>query len=246
MSRTPRYFVALLAVAAGLAADHTAAIRDALAALQRGDFAAAEGMLQAEVKARPNDSDALTLLGVALDGQKKYPEAEEAHRRAAANGPNSPDVWNNYANHLVGTGDDEGARKLYLRVVALDLGNRNANLQLARLALKQKNGAEALGYFQKLPVNQQEAPQLVPMHVEALYLAGQTAEADNLTAKWVMAAKGDLAASFSMAVALADAGQFEKAETCFTQALALAPSDFNILFNLKSEVQLYFGRKCLR
>ena len=45
-------------------------------------------------------------------------------------------------------------------------------------------------------------------------------------------AKDDLAASFSLGLALADAGKFEKAETSFAQALALAPSDFNVLSNL--------------
>jgi Flp pilus assembly protein TadD len=232
MNRFLRYCSVWLAVGIGLGADDGPAIRQALAALQRGDFAAAERTLRPEVKARPNDGAALTLLGVALDNQKKFREADEVHRRAAASAASSPDVWNNYANHLVGTGDEAGARKLYLRAVALDPAHYNANVQLARLALKEKNGAEALGYFKHLPANQQNAPNLAPMRVEALYLAGETVEADNLTARWLAAARNDLGGSFSIGVALADAGKFEKAGTFFTQALALAPSDFNVLFNL--------------
>lgn len=232
MNRILRYCSVSLAVAIGFAADNGPAIREALAALQRGDFAAAERTLRPEVKARPNDGGALTLLGVALDNQKKFQEANQVHRRASASAPNSPDVWNNYANHLLATGDEEGARKLYLRVVALDQAHYNANVQLARLALKGKQGAEALGYFKHLPANQQDAPNLAPMRIEALYLAGETVEADNLTARWLAAAKGDLGGSFSIGLALAAAGKFEKAETFFTQALALAPSDFNVLSNL--------------
>ncbi len=72
MSRFCWFLPVLVAVAIGLSADESPAIREALAALQRGDFAAAEQVLRPEVKARPGDSGALTLLGVALDSQKKY------------------------------------------------------------------------------------------------------------------------------------------------------------------------------
>ena len=232
MSRFPWFLPVLVAAAIGLSADESPAIREALAALQRGDFAAAEQVLRPEVNARPQDSGALTLLGVALDSQKKYKEAEEMHRRAVAGAPNSPDVLNNYANHLLGTGDAAGARKLYLRVVALDPAHRNANVQLIRLALKNKEGAEALGYFGHLPAAGQDAPNLAPLHIAALYLVGSTQAADNLAERWLGATRSDLAASFSFGLALADAGQYPKAETFFTQALALAPADFNVLFNL--------------
>src|ERR1017187_2611098 len=232
MYRVFGYSSILLALAFGLAADDGPAIREALAALQRGDFAAAERTLRSEVRARPNDGASLTLLGVALDNQKKFKEADDMHRRAAASAPNSPDVWNNYANHQLGTGDEEGARKLYLRVVALDPAHYNANVQLMRLALKGKRGPEALGYLKHLPTGQQDAPNLAPARVEALYLAGETAEADHLAARWLAAAKSDLGGSFSMGVALADAGQLERAAEFFTQALVLAPSDFNVLVNL--------------
>jgi len=226
-------FCAVLAVwANALAADGGSAIPEALAELRRGDFAAAERTLQPEVKARPNDGAALSLLGVALDGQKKFPEAEAAHRRAAACAPNSPDVWNNYANHLLGTGDAAGARTLYLKVLALDPASYNANVQLARLSVKQKNAAEALGYLKHLPDGQQEAANLVPLRIEALYMAGQASEADQLTSHWLAAAKGNLAASFAIGLALADAGKLDGAEASFSQALAVAPSDFNVLFNL--------------
>src|ERR1022692_4650207 len=166
MNRVLRYCSVSLVVAIGFAADHGPAIREALAALQRGDFAAAERTLRPEVRARPNDGAALTLLGVALDNQKKFQEADQVHRRAAASSPASPDVWNNYANHLLATSDEEGAGKLYLRVVGLDQANYNANVQLVRLALKGKKRAEALGYFKHLPANQQDAPNLAPRSEE--------------------------------------------------------------------------------
>ena len=46
-------------------------VGEAVTALQRGDFAGAEQILRAEVAAHPDEAIALSLLGVALDGQKK-------------------------------------------------------------------------------------------------------------------------------------------------------------------------------
>lgn len=232
MFRTLCHSCVLLLVIGGFAAELSPGIREALSALQRGDFPAAETTLRSELRARPGDGAALTLLGVALDNQKKFQEAEEAHRRAAAVSPNSPDVWNNFGNHLIGTGDSEGARKRYLRVIALDPSSFNANVQLARLAVTNKKGAEALGYLSHLTAAQQDAPNLAPLRIAALYLAGKTAEADNLASRWLASANDIPGASFAIGMALAEAGSFGKAETFLTQALARAPSDFNVQINL--------------
>jgi tetratricopeptide (TPR) repeat protein len=231
MSRLLGCLCAILA-ATTLAGNDSAAIRSALAALRQGDFAAAERMLRPEVKSRPTDASALTLLGVALDKQNQFEDAEGFHKRAAASAPNSPDVWNNYANHRLAAGDDAGARQFYLRVVAIDPANANAEIQLARLAVKAKKGAEALADLKHLQPAQQEAPQLAPLRIAALEFAGQAGEADGLTTRWLAAVKNDLAQSFSFGLAFADIGQFQKADTFFTQALALAPTDFNVLVNL--------------
>jgi protein SCO1 len=214
------------------AADDPAAIQDALAALERGDFTAAEQKLRAVVQSHPNQAPALTLLGVALDNLRKFPEADAVHRRAVANAPRSPDVLNNYANHLLGAADEAGARKVYLQVVALDPANFNANVQLAQIALKGKHGAEALDYLQRLPASQQDAANLAILRLGALYLAGDRAPADALAARLYAAAAGDLALSFSAGMALANAGEFDRAETFFSKALAASPADFNVLFNL--------------
>jgi tetratricopeptide (TPR) repeat protein len=232
MLRFLGYLCLVSALAIAAAAEDGPAIRSALAALQRGDFAAAEQTLRPEVLSHPNDASALTLLAVALDGQRKFPEAEDLHRRAAASAPNSPDVLNNYANHLLSTGDEAGAGHLYLQVVALAPANYNADVQLARLSFKAGKGAEALLYLRSLPAGQQDSPNLAPLRIAALYLASENQEADRLAAYWLAASRNDLNQSFSIGLALADAGKFQGAERFFTQALALAPADFNVLFNL--------------
>src|ERR1035437_5642481 len=67
----------------------------ATADIGRGDFASAERTLRAELRLRPNDVRVLSLLGVALDGQKKFQEAEGFHRRAVTAAPRSADALSN-------------------------------------------------------------------------------------------------------------------------------------------------------
>jgi cellulose synthase operon protein C len=232
MSRALQFLQVSVMAAVCLQAADTSGLRDALAALQRGDFTAAERILRGEVKSRPNDPGALTLLGVALDNEKKYQDAEEVHRRATIAGPGSPDVWNNYANHFLAAGNEEAARKAYLRAVVLDPASLNANIQLARLALKRKSGSEAMAYLDRLPAHQRDAPPVAPLQIAALSLDGKPAEAQALTARWLAAVKNDLPATFSIGAALADLGQLENAEPFLVQALSLAPADFTLLSNI--------------
>ena len=149
MRRPAPYFASLLIalfvlMPAGRSADDGAPVRAAVADMERGDFPSAERKLRAELSAHPNDPQVLSLLGVALDNQKKFREAGQFHRRAVAAAPRSADVLSNQGNHLSGAGDEKGAREAYLKAVAVDPAHPNANLQLARLALNQNGAAEAL------------------------------------------------------------------------------------------------------
>src|SRR4051794_12053220 len=78
-----------------LAQDFAPGVREAAAALQRGDFTAAETQLRGELKLRPNDANAISLLGVALDNQGKFPEADPLHKRAIAAAPPSALAFGN-------------------------------------------------------------------------------------------------------------------------------------------------------
>src|SRR5690349_8224658 len=106
-----------------LVATDDAAVRDAVAALQRGDFTAAERTLRAETSSHPDDAMAWSLLGVALDGQKKFADADAAHRRAVAARRGNADILANYGNHLAATGDEKGASEQYRRAVAAAPGH---------------------------------------------------------------------------------------------------------------------------
>jgi len=223
---------AFLAVPLLRAATSGTDFQDAVAALQRGDAPAAEQKLRVELKANPDEVQAMSLLGVALDNQKKFPEADEMHRQAMAKAPDSAGVLNNYGNHLLLTGDPKSAHDIFLKAVALDPADDYANLQLAQVALQSGNGPEALQYLDKLPAKQLEAPNMAILRLQALDLAGNRPEADALFNRLAAATENDAAQSAALASKLVQAGQFEQAETFLTHALAPDPTNFNLLYEL--------------
>src|ERR1051326_1701408 len=117
-----RFPIAWLCVACTLscASGQNAAVRQALAAMQRGDFLSAERQLRDDIAAHPGDAFALSLLGVALDNQKRMSEADGFHRRAVDLAPDSAEVLNNYAAHQAFAGNVQDSETLYRRVIAID------------------------------------------------------------------------------------------------------------------------------
>ena len=228
-----RVWILALAVccAAPLAAQGDAAA-SAAAAFERGDLAGAEQTLRAELRSNPNNAAALGMLGVVLDGAKKYAEAEEPYRRALALSPRSPRLLNNYGNHLVATGNAAAARGVFEKLLALDATHANANLQMARLELERKAGADALRHLDRLPAGLRATPGVGLLRMQALYLTGRGAEADALLASLSAAMPEDPRLQFSAGLALASAARYEQAEKFFTQALKAAPANFDVLYNL--------------
>ena len=222
-----RWWVVLLVVLTA-SAQVRPTIQEALTALGRGDFASAEQTLRADLLGHPGDSSTLTLLGVALDNQRKFAEADEMHRRAVTSAPQSVDALSNYANHLLNTGKEDEARKFYLQVVGLDPEQLNANLQLARIDVRQKNGREALARLKSVP----DSPQVAVVRLEALDAAGDRSGADALATQIATDAGDSLGPNFAIGLELANAGAYARAEVFFSKALAAAPTDINVLVNL--------------
>ncbi len=224
--------IANLVVALCLAADLTPGLREAAAALQRGEFAAAEMKLRGEVKLRPNDAEALSLLGVALDNQSKFSEAEPLHRRAMALAPQSARAFGNYGNHLLLKGDQRGAREAFQKALAVDRTDRYANLQLAQFALASKDTKGALLYLDQLPAAQRDDPDAAVLRLAALDKAGSHEEADAVFQRLSAGSRADAQLSGSLGWTLAQAGLYERSEAFLTQALALEPANFQFLYDL--------------
>ncbi len=208
------------------------AVADAVAALERGDLSSAEQMLRAELRAHPNEVAGLDVLGVVLDKEKKYAEADAVYREAISLPAPSPGLLNNYGNHLLATGKLIEARPIFQRVLALDPTHVNARVQLARISLEKKSGSEALKYLDHLPAEAQRSTDIRILRMEALYLLHRHKEADTLLADVSATAKSDPRISFSLGTALASSKQYDKAETFFSNALDAAPANFDVLYNL--------------
>ncbi len=213
----------------------TPTLQTAAAALQRGDFAQAEERLRAELKLRPTDAEAMSLLGVALDNLKRLVEADDAHRQALTMAPQSARVMGRYGNHLAFAGDETGAREAFQRVLRMDPADHTANVQLATLALRTHDpahGKEALEYIGHLPATQQDAADAAVLRLIAIELTGDSKEAEAVFSRLSRATEKDAEASASIGWTLAQASRFERAETFLTHSLAADPSNFHVLYDL--------------
>ncbi len=204
-------------------------ISNAIAAMQRGDLGSAEQILDAHLQAHPTDAPALEVLGVVLDQEKKYGEADPVYRRAIALG-RTPGLLNNYGNHLLATGKVKEARQAFLGVLALDPGHVNADIQLARIAIQQKTPAEAASYLNRLPANLRDRPDVALLRMQADYALGKNDQADGLLK--VLSASNDPGQSFLLGNALAAVGRYDKAETFFGRTLEAQPDNFEALYDL--------------
>jgi cellulose synthase operon protein C len=222
----------LAAIAWAAPAQPNAAVQEALAAMQRGQFHAAEGKLRAELKEHPGDAAALSLLGAALDEQHETAAAAHFHQQALAAAPLSTSVLTNYAAHLMISGKLAEARQVYARILALDPANENANVQCARLALGQGDGPAALKFVSHLPAGRQDSPPILLLRLPALYMSGSNAEGDRLMARIATIGRSDVGLSVAAAQALAAVQQYGKAEAMAEAALRADPADFNLLYAL--------------
>ncbi len=208
------------------------AIAPAVAALQRGDYPSAEQILKARLSAQPKDGEALGILAIVLDQEQRYGEADVIYRRALGSSPPDPALLNNFGNHLLASGTAAEARKVFLRVIALEAENANALVQLARISLERKAPGEALGYLNRVRAALQDRPDAVILRMQANYQLGRRREGDAILAKISASAFSNFRQSFALGVALASAGQYEKAEGFFSKTLEADPANFEAVYDL--------------
>ncbi len=164
-----------------------------------------------------------------LDAEQKCEEAERYYREAFAAAPSSPAVLNNAGNHYLVCGQPEKARASFERLLKITPAHTNANLQLARLAAEQKEGARALEYLARV---KDSAPAVSLLRAEALHWAGKRAAAVAILDGLEKEADKDPRVQFAFGVTCARIGLYERAEVAFNAVLVTSPDDFELLFNL--------------
>ena len=200
--------------------------------LKQGDFSGAEQLLRPALREHPDDSSALGLMGVVLDAQKRYDEAEGFYERALKLDPRSPALLNNLGNHYLEKKDMVRAQEAYLKVVAVDPSHPNANLHLAQMSVAAKKGDAALRYLGRLPAATQAEPGVELLRAQALDLAGQRTQAEALLQTIERQAGSDPHIWFSIGMILVGWQHYDEGEKTFTRALSAGPSNPDILYNL--------------
>jgi tetratricopeptide (TPR) repeat protein len=222
-----------LAAALALAGMVRAAdIHAAIAAMDRGDLAAAERELRSEIAAHPSEAPALSLLGVTLDRENKLAEAEAFHRRALAAAPNSADVLGNYANHLLLSGDERGAAEAYRKVAALDPSNAGTNLQIARLALRRKDAAEARRYLAHVPERALADPRLAFALATDFANAAAFADSEAWFERVLAASPSEFNVLYNLGAVANAAGDYVRARQVLEIALRQQPESPDVLYRL--------------
>jgi tetratricopeptide (TPR) repeat protein len=224
----------LFAARVSSAQDQTPAspYQQASAAFEQGRFSDAELTLRGVLKDHPQDAYALGMLGVVLDAEKLYAEAEKCYYLALKFQPDSTAVLNNLGNHYLAQGASRPARDTYIRVVRLNPHHENANLHLAEMSLKAREGNSALHYLDQLPPEVRVGPPAEFLRARALYLIGRRTEAENLLDQMERKAHGDPRIPFSSGMIYAEWQRYDEAEQALSEARAWAPANFDVLYNL--------------
>lgn len=205
---------------------------EASSAYRQGKTAEAARIIDTILKDHPSEPGALVLMGVVLDAQQRYNDAETYYQRALKVAPGSPQVLNNAANHFLAAGNRKRARELYLKTIAIEPGQVNANLQLAQMSVDDKEGRQALAYLNRIAEKAGSDSGVVLLRARALALSGRCAEAGAVLKNIEDLPGADAPVYFSMGLAQAECKRYDAAEASFSRALDADPRNVEILYNL--------------
>jgi tetratricopeptide (TPR) repeat protein len=202
------------------------------ALFHEGKFPQAEHVLRAALAEHPRDARLLDWLGITLDQEHEYSEAERYYLTAVRFSPNTPAILNNLGNHYLAEGKPVPAWKTFLRVVALHPDSVNANLQLARISLASSHAPTALECMARLPAEVRKQPAVELLDAQALRQAGKSHEAEQLLEQLEEKAGGDPRIPYSVGMTFVRWQLYSQAVESFTRALAQSPTNVDVLSNL--------------
>jgi Tfp pilus assembly protein PilF len=202
----------------------TPMLDEATQAYQQGKTAEAEQILTTILKKQPDETEALLLMGIVLDAEQRYPDAESYYRRVLRIAPASAQLFNNVGNHYLASGDRNHARDMYLKAIAADSHHVNANLQLAQMSVEDRQGQQALTYLSHVNANANSEPGVLLLRARALAMCGRCAEANEILKNVGTLNQAPL--QFSAGMALAECKSYAAAEESFYLSLEAEPQNF--------------------
>jgi Flp pilus assembly protein TadD len=202
----------------------------AIAAWQQNNLVEAERLLRLSLQDHKADAATMGFLAAVLDAEQKFDESDNFYKSALAIAPRSISLLNNYGNHCAQQGDQSRAREAFHQVLRLDPHHHNANLQLAKMALDQKDGTEALRYLSVL--KQDDDPAIILLRAEATSQAGRENEALAVIHDLERKHNEDAHLLLAVGMLLTRMNEFADAERVLSVALMRNPGDADTLLQL--------------
>ena len=204
-------------------------VRDAAALLEAGRVEEAEVAARGAVNADPRDAQAHALLGVILEQRGRHDEAERELRESLRLDPKSTGALTNLGVLLVRTNRADEAAKTFEEVLRLAPGHAQAAYDLAALYAARKDYARAIPLLERLAGANDKAAESADLAVlltlaDAYAHAGRAEDAARLSALVERRAGEDPRALFTLGLALADVGAFERAAGLFERTNRLRPN----------------------
>lgn len=187
-----------------------------------GQLPQAEQTAKAMLKAYPGAMIAYNVLGVALEGQRKFDEAATWYRKALSLNPGMAELHFNLGVVLSNLGRFDDAIASYKRAAALKPGLAVVHFNLGTALQERERLEEAAASFRK-------AVSLEPNFFEAhgnlgtvLQKQGKLEEAES-SYRHALAIHADARGHFNLGTALRDQGRLDEAIASYGQALAINP-----------------------
>ena len=185
-SKTSRIILVLFVSVAGLrpcrgwsqarVAKPASAVATARAEISAGKLDDAEKTLWNLLSSDPQQSEALTLLGIIRGRQKRYAEAEALFRRVLELDAKSVIARRNLASTLIAQNKQDAAIEQYTKVVELVPRDNGAKIELARLYIAAGQFNNALSLLDRIPKGQLP-PEAIPAKAASLLGIGRREDA---------------------------------------------------------------------
>jgi tetratricopeptide (TPR) repeat protein len=198
----------------------------------RGDYSTAIGLFQEVIQEIPDNPSAHQYLGLSFFRLQKFPEAMGALADARKLRPDSFELLDHYVTVAKKAGDLESGSAALKEYVQRNPNDREARLELSRLARELGRPEEALEQAALLASSEQASPEFKYEYGVSLKAAGKLDEAIEALKSSVELDPSSAAAHHALGVTELQSGKAKEAVGPLEQAVARAPENGEFRFSL--------------
>lgn len=169
-----------------------------------------------------------------MDGEGKCAESEPLYQKALSAATATQALLNNVGNHYLLCDQPEKAALYFERLVKINPAHSNGNLQLARLAMDQKQSERAMAHLQKVSAAIEKEGEPASLFTLATVYArlGAFDRSEILLQKMLVQRPGDFDILFALGRAAARAKHYDRARNALEAAAKVQPQNVDVLFEL--------------